>query len=491
MASPTHPDLYKSIHAWLPANQGFYARFRKWLQKGGYSQSALDIYSCAARLALSQIDKPYWLMQEQDLDAVRSLLAARFTSPATRRDYNKGLLKLAAFLRKTNGQPAPSKQINWSYYLEGVPEELAADVRSYLRHCRRNWRPEEQHIQAGATLGRLTQFLRWAAANHAVQALTDLTPALWFTYLDERLAARVTAKTTNSELSMVQSFLRYLADAGRPICERLLQVPRLPENLPLPRDVPVDHLRQVYAAIEADAVHANAGIRRMGVMDRAWFLLMLHSGLRTGEVRRFLRSELDLAGKRVRITQSKGLKDRVVFLSQAAVAAIAAYLPWRGPLESDHLFVHRHRPLCPTYCAQRLRTYARKCGIHITPHQLRHSAATLLFNAGAPILSVQKLLGHKQIDTTLRYARLYDSTVAADYYRAMADVEQRLQLTPTPQQPPVTTGQLVALVDALGDGTLNASQRQLVHTLRMGLLTLDAQGYNQNGAPDEPASRGG
>jgi hypothetical protein len=42
----------------------------------------------------------------------------------------------------------------------------------------------------------------------------------------------------------------------------------------------------------------------------------------------------------------------------------------------------------------------------------------LLLNAGAPVLTVQTILGHKFIDTTLGYARLYDGTVAADYYEA-------------------------------------------------------------------------
>jgi site-specific recombinase XerD len=39
----------------------------------------------------------------------------------------------------------------------------------------------------------------------------------------------------------------------------------------------------------------------------------------------------------------------------------------------------------------------------VTPHQLRHSCATLLLNAGAPILTVQAILGHKHVDRTLRY----------------------------------------------------------------------------------------
>jgi len=112
------------------------------------------------------------------------------------------------------------------------------------------------------------------------------------------------------------------------------------------------------------------------------------------------------------------LNDRVVCLSAEAIEALRAYLEVRGPATSDHIFLCRHRPLSPTYCQKRLRTLGARCGVRVTPHQLRCSFATLLFNAGASVLTVQALLGHKQVDTTLRYARVYDSTVAADYVRA-------------------------------------------------------------------------
>jgi hypothetical protein len=108
----------------------------------------------------------------------------------------------------------------------------------------------------------------------------------------------------------------------------------------------------------------------------------------------------------------------------------------------------------------------------VTPHLLRHTAATLLLNAGAPILTVQMTLGHKHIDTTLGYARLYDGTVAADYYRAMDQVEARMELAKGANDGPPTGGQLLALVDTLHDGTLNEDQRETVHALRLGILAL-------------------
>ena len=90
-------------------------------------------------------------------------------------------------------------------------------------------------------------------------------------------------------------------------------------------------------------------------------------------------------------------------------------------------------------------------------------------------------MGYQKIDTTLAYARLYSGTVAADYYRAMAAVEQRLQLHPTAEPPPLTPEQLVTLVDALRQGTLNADQQTLLHELRTGLLTLAEQWARDGG----------
>ncbi|MCL7453710.1 MAG: hypothetical protein M8467_11760 [Anaerolineae bacterium] len=96
--------------------------------------------------------------------------------------------------------------------------------------------------------------------------------------------------------------------------------------------------------------------------------------------------------------------------------------------------------------------------------------------AGAPILTVQTILGHKFIDTTLGYARLYDGTVAADYYRAMTEIEGRFEGGERAGNPP-DSGQLLALVDALHAGTLNDSQRETVQALRAGILAI-AQGDN-------------
>jgi integrase len=55
---------------------------------------------------------------------------------------------------------------------------------------------------------------------------------------------------------------------------------------------------------------------------------------------------------------------------------------------------------------------------------MRHTLATRLINQGVPITTLQKLLGHRFLSTTQRYARVYDATVERDYRMAMERLEQ-------------------------------------------------------------------
>ena len=158
----------------------------------------------------------------------------------------------------------------------------------------------------------------------------------------------------------------------------------------------------------------------------------------------------------------------------ATIDALNAYVKVRGPAgsETNCVFLYRHERLSPSYLSERLRTYGERCGVKATPHQLRHTCATLLLNAGAPILTVQTILGHRHVDTTLGYARLYDGTVATDYYRAMAQVEQRFAAQDGASVDPPSVNGLLALVDSLRNGTLSESQREAVQALRYGILSL-------------------
>jgi len=148
----------------------------------------------------------------------------------------------------------------------------------------------------------------------------------------------------------LQNFLRFLADQDRSICARMFRVKPLDMGPRLPRDAPMEQLRRLLAEIEKEITAPRARVHRMAVMDRAWFLLMLHSGLRTSEVRHLQLADIDWENRRVRIEQSKGLKDRLVCLSDATLEALKAYLEVRGPASTENVFIYRHLPLGSKYC---------------------------------------------------------------------------------------------------------------------------------------------
>jgi site-specific recombinase XerD len=334
---------------------------------------------------------------------------------------------------------------------------LQDDIREFLKHCQRNWKIEHRWERSRDALYALGIPLRWMAEHQGLKDICDLTPQVWFAFLDARLEAGIKPVSVNSDLSSLRHFVYFLRGLGRAVCERFLLVEPLKGGWRAPKDVPIEQLRKLQAVIQSQANSPHAGHRRVGLLDLAWFLLMLHCGLRTCEVRHLKLGDIEWEAKRLRIEQSKALKDRYIYLDQAVLCALRAYLAVRGQADAlpQNVFVFRHEPLCRTYCHKKLETYGLRCSVKASPHQLRHSCATLLLNAGAPVLSVQMILGHKQIDTTLNYARLYDGTLAADYYSAMHKVERQLSLPEDNVKEPPRIGELIALADALRNGSLN------------------------------------
>jgi site-specific recombinase XerD len=277
-----------------------------------------------------------------------------------------------------------------------LPPELADSIHAYLTHCSLSWREEDRLHNARNLLSGLSVFFR----SMKVTCAQSITPRVWFAHVEARMKAGVQPSSLNTTLRMHQSFLRFLKSNDISICETMLEVRPLKTGEPLPRDLTMSQVKTLLQAASTP-------------MDRAWVLLMLHSGLRTCEVCSLRWRDVDLQAQAIRIHESKGLNSRVVFLSPRVIQAMNCL-----PRDSEYVLTYRNQPLNRRYCLSRLATMGKRCGLHVTPHQLRHTCATMLLNAGMSILGVQRILGHKYVETTLRYARVYDSTVVRDFQRA-------------------------------------------------------------------------
>jgi len=239
-------------------------------------------------------------------------------------------------------------------------------------------------------------------------------------YVDRLLRKRLKPKTITCHLQAIRLFFDYLIDEegvvmDNPVTRVSIRLPK-----PLPRHLKDDQVGALFAVI-AD------------VRDRAMFMLMLRCGLRVEEVARLTVDTIDYRRRQIFVSNGKGGKDRVVYLSEDARSALEAYLKKRSPKARGLFLVQKGpmkgSPISVRGIQKRIEYYARKSRVKVSCHQLRHTMATQLLNADAALVTIQDLLGHGQITTTQRYCRVADLKVQRDYYKAIEVVLQRTQIS--------------------------------------------------------------
>ena len=221
------------------------------------------------------------------------------------------------------------------------------------------------------------------------------------------------SSSINRSLTAVTSFYHFLADEDPTLeCPVLRHRHLLRDHQRLPRAVPNDTVEKLFAVIE-------------DVRDRAIFLLMLRSGLRVSEVARLGLRDLFLDERppRLRI-HGKNNRERSVYLSAAAVAALGDYLAQRPKVVNEHVFLtYADAGIGVRGIQKRLQRYRQAAGVDLTAHQLRHNFANNLVLADVPVTSIQKLLGHVWVGTTQNYIAANDAKVKADFVKAAAWLE--------------------------------------------------------------------
>ncbi len=192
--------------------------------------------------------------------------------------------------------------------------------------------------------------------------------------------------------------------------------------------------------------------RLLDQLPPAWHLpgtLLYGSGMRLAECLRLRVKDVDLERRILTVREGKGRKDRVTPLPQACVAPLAAHLPrvrelwrrdradglagvflpnafgakdpsagarweWQWVFPSAHPSVDprsdlpRRHHVSPDALQRALRAAAGLAGIakRVSPHVLRHSFATHLLERGTDIRTIQELLGHKDVSTTMIYSHV-------------------------------------------------------------------------------------
>ena len=215
----------------------------------------------------------------------------------------------------------------------------------------------------------------------------------------------ITPRSQARVLSGVRSFFRFLVLDG--VVENdpteLLEWPSLPEHLPV-----------VLTLEEIDRIEDSIDLSKAeGARNRAIIEVLFSCGLRVSELVNMKLSDLYL-DDRVLLVRGKGNKERLVPVSNKAIADLKRWFFDRNlmkikPGEDDYVFLNRRGAhLTRTMILIMVKRQAEEAGIKktISPHTFRHSFATALLQGGADLRSIQAMLGHEKIDTTLVYTHI-------------------------------------------------------------------------------------
>jgi len=259
----------------------------------------------------------------------------------------------------------------------------------------------------------LKQFVLWV--DVPIEQVTHKTV---LSFMDHLLDKRLKPKTINCYLNSIRGFYEYLIEEEQvPISHPVKRGYSLRLSRPLPRYLRDEDVPRLFGVINSKR-------------DRAMFMLMLRCGLRVEEVAKLTMAALDLPRSQLFVYEGKGVKDRVVYLSNDAYKILVQYLKERPSTRAKRVFLvdkgrFKGKPIQVRGIQHRMQHYAEKAGLKVSCHHLRHTMATQLLNADADLVTIQDLLGHTRVKTTQRYCRVSNLKVQRDYHKAIERVMHR------------------------------------------------------------------
>ncbi|MCP4304306.1 MAG: tyrosine-type recombinase/integrase [bacterium] len=341
--------------------------------------------------------------------------------PSTRAVYRRQLAPYLQYL-------ASSKFLRFDpqTFCPPVPYPLPCDATAFIASLR----PTHTRGTVLAYQQTLRALYRWLD-NHQLELprLERDHMVQWFAHLkDEGLHP----STRGQRIIHVRVYLRWLDERGRleGFAEDLIRktdLPKLPQYLPRPLPPDADRELQRRLAASSNVYHQA-------------LLLMRNTGLRIGELISLQRNciRTDSNGSRfLKIPLGKLNNERLVPIDQATCELVMR-LRRHGRKDRQWLLVNTKSTI--THRQMYSRSLRGACaGLdipeRITTHRLRHTYATSLLNAGMSLVGVMKLLGHRSVHMTMRYAALTDHTVQREYLDAIARVEQHYRQASPSQHP--------------------------------------------------------
>lgn len=297
----------------------------------------------------------------------RKLARERYAEKADQ--YDRGLLDLS---RKT---PVPTFQNLFDEYLPFCKKHLKP----------RTYSSTEGHIR------------RYLAPFFGGMRASDLTPKHIETFVGGMLSAEppFAVRTINLHLETLRKILRRaVGNRDMGLREMPCKIKLLPEPDSLPRYAEPDHIRDWMGYLDA------------GPRLRA--ILSLMTGITDRDLGFVRKDGYDRSGAMLRFRRPKTETDIVIPLTPIGVKVLEAVIETGPP--GPMLFEHKSGRKAFLIASKKLQAAGGK---NLTPHMLRHSFASWLLSISVDLSVIQKILGHKDIKTTMRYARMMPESLRA------------------------------------------------------------------------------
>ncbi len=320
---------------------------------------------------------------------------------------------------------------DWQAWGQSLPPAIQSASVQYVQHLWTSWPVKRRRLLALHKLNELGHLWDWFEAYRPISHPGQLRLKDLHAYQADQVQRGYAAGTINRRFDYLLGLLRLLAEREEPVDHSVFRLRYLRRPDSLPRHLSAAESQRLESHLQERADSPDPAVR----LVNACVLVMLHSGLRSGECADLLFQDLDLRGQRLIVRQGKGQKDRLVYLSQPTCLALHRYLQGATPRPTDPLWRYPSgKPMSVHWLRTQVAALGKAVGIdHLYPHRLRHTCATRLLNAGMDITRIQKLLGHELLATTMIYARVQDATLERDYRQAMAQIErQQMPLSTSP-----------------------------------------------------------
>jgi site-specific recombinase XerD len=247
----------------------------------------------------------------------------------------------------------------------------------------------------------LEEFKKYVETRNGL-APDEVTSTLVCEYIDYLKRSRLNGLATqNKKFVVVKSFYRALV-ALEQIAPKQDPCVRLP-----PMKRPQEKAGDILSAREIEQL-AGAPNREtlLGLRDRAILLLLCTTGIRASECAGIRQCDVDMENRMVRVL-GKGNRERVVMLNETTLKALENYEKFRGSQSRDQPFfkVRTGKGIDRKRIFERVKYYLRRARIFkkISPHRLRHSFATKMIKDGVGVATLKELLGHRNLQSTMRY----------------------------------------------------------------------------------------